>query len=242
MSVNRAKAGNMYPGWDTWNVLSGCLHECEYCYAYDLYSRFGLSTAPEFRESYLKDNLGQGRYIFISSMGDIGGSWVDPEQVKLVLAHCRKFDNTYLLQSKNPTNLARYIPYLPERTVIGTTLETNRDTSRISKAPWPSLRVMGMMFLQKQLSQGRMPPKANLMISIEPILDFDSELIHWIRFIQPEYVSIGADSKGHGLDEPCLAKINNLIYCLKDVTQVRLKPNLKRLLPEHDLYEKEVEG
>ena len=196
---------------------------------------------PGFRENYLKDNLGKGRHIFISSMGDIGGAWVDPEQVKRVLAHCREYDNTYLLQSKNPVNLAQYIPYLPERTVIGTTLETNRYTNLISKAPFPSLRAFGMMKLKEMLSQGRLPPKANLMISIEPILDFDSELIHWIRFIQPEYVSIGADSKGHGLDEPCLAKINNLIYCLKDVTQVRLKPNLKRLLPEHELYEKGVE-
>ena len=237
MSVNRAKAtGNMYPGWDTWNILSGCLHDCEYCYAYDIYSRFGLSMSPAFRESYLKDNLGHGRHIFISSMGDIGGDWVDPEQVKRVLVRCCDFDNTYLLQSKNPANLAQYIPYLPERTVIGTTLETNRDTSRISKAPPPSIRAMGMVMLRERLSHGRMPPKANLMISIEPILAFDDELIHWIRFIQPEWVSIGADSKNNHLGEPSPKEIYRLIRHIREMTQVRLKPNLRRLLPEHDLY------
>jgi len=194
--------------------------------------------APDFRVSYLKDNLGKGRHIFVSSMGDIGGSWVDPENVKQVLAHCRKFDNTYLLQSKNPANLAQYIPYLPERTVLGTTLETNKNTVLISKAPPPSVRAMGMILLRERLSQGRLPPKANLMISIEPILDFDSELIHWIRFIQPEYVSIGADSKRNKLSEPSQKDIYWLIRHIREVTQVRLKPNLRRLLPEHELYEK----
>jgi len=254
MSVNKAKPNSeMYPGWDTWSCIKGCLHDCTYCYGK---SMRGYDMTPGFREHYLNDNLGTGRNIFLSSMGDIGGDWVDPEHVKQVLAHCRDYDNLYLLQSKNPGNLVQYIPYLPERVVLGTTIETDRDTSvvsledvnlclkkgllGISKAPVPSLRMMAMVRLQEcvwnfwDLMERDTEPQ--FMLSIEPILDFDGELIKWIQFLRPSYVSIGAVTKGHKLGEPAPEKILYLIKCLRDVTEVRLKANLKRLIPEHELY------
>lgn len=245
MPVNKAKPNsNMYPGWDTWNPLPGCLHDCTYCYAH---SMRGYDMTPRFRENYLKDNLGTGRSIFICSMGDIGGDWVDPEDVKAVLAHCRDYDNTYLLQSKNPRNFIQYIPYLPEKIIFGTTIETNRNTRLISKAPLPSLRMMAMVKLKAMLHEYVVQQAAKgilefeyvdwqTMISMEPLLDFDPELIHWIKFLAPDYVSIGLDSKTHHLGEPAPEKILHLIKCLRDVTEVRLKANLRRLIPEHDLY------
>lgn len=238
MSVNKTKPNSeMYPGWDTWTPLPGCLHDCIYCYAH---SMRGYDMTPRFRENYLRDNLGIGRKIFICSMGDIGGKWNNPEDVKKVLAHCCDYDNLYLVQSKDPGNLIQYIPYLPDRIVIGTTIEMNRNTQLISKAPIPSLRMMAMVWLKEQVSGYRDimqdQPACLFMISMEPLLDFDPELIEWIRFLMPDYVSIGLDSKNHHLSEPAPEKILHLIKSLRDVTEVKLKANLRRLIPEHELY------
>ena len=57
-----------------------------------------------------------------------------------------------------------------------------------------------------------------------------SELVEMIRRINPRFVSIGADSKRHGLPEPDPEKIRKLISTLRKFTEVREKDNLKRLL------------
>jgi len=68
------------------------------------------------------------------------------------------------------------------------------------------------------------------MITIEPIMDFeDMPLESEIRRTNPEFVNIGADSKGHNLPEPSWFKIENLIKELEIFTKVNLKDNLKRL-------------
>ena len=70
-----------------------------------------------------------------------------------------------------------------------------------------------------------------LFISIEPILDFDLQvMVRWMVQIKPKFVSIGADSKHHNLQEPGKKKVESLIKELKKITEVKIKPNLKRLL------------
>ena len=69
------------------------------------------------------------------------------------------------------------------------------------------------------------------MVTIEPIMDFDLEVFYdWIRDARPAWVNIGADSKGHKLPEPSKEKIEALITELKKFTEVRIKPNLSRLI------------
>ncbi len=64
----------------------------------------------------------------------------------------------------------------------------------------------------------------------EPILDFDvGELLLMIHDIKPKFVAIGADSKGHMLEEPSSRKIGDLIKELRKITEVKLKSNLNRL-------------
>ena len=68
------------------------------------------------------------------------------------------------------------------------------------------------------------------MVSIEPIMDFDVDsMVDGINYIMPEFVSIGADSKGHNLPEPTSDKVNALIEELSKFTEVKIKDNLKRL-------------
>ena len=69
------------------------------------------------------------------------------------------------------------------------------------------------------------------MITIEPIMDFDEEeLIGMIEIAKPTWVNIGADSKGHKLTEPTKEKIKKLIMRLMQITAVKEKSNLRRLL------------
>ncbi len=69
------------------------------------------------------------------------------------------------------------------------------------------------------------------MVTIEPIMNFDLDImIKWLKDIKPKWVNIGADSKGHNLPEPSKEKVESLIKELKKFTEVKIKPNLKRII------------
>ena len=51
-----------------------------------------------------------------------------------------------------------------------------------------------------------------------------------IKSINPEWVNIGADSKGHKMPEPSKEKVLALIEQLKLFTDVKIKDNLKRII------------
>lgn len=107
-------------------------------------------------------------------------------------------------------------------TIFGTTIETtSADLIRqVSNAPYPAMRAMEMIDLGSQYDK---------MISIEPIMDFDVDImLDWIHAINPKFVSIGADSKGHKLPETSAEKIQRLIAGLGSI-EVKIKSNLRRL-------------
>ena len=108
--------------------------------------------------------------------------------------------------------------------ILGTTIETNKDLLHevvIGRVPSPLNR---QFWLQKT-------PAYHKMVSIEPIMDFDLDiLVSWIKGIQPDFVSIGADSKNNGLPEPPKSKVLDLIDELKKFTEVKVKSNLKRII------------
>lgn len=218
MALNKQR-GNMYP-WitHTWNPIRGCEHDCIYCYVKSLHD---YDTTPRYVEKCLSDNLGEGRKIFVCSTGDMFGNWVPAKWIEAVLAYCHRFPhNTYLFQSKNPIRFLEFISHFPIYTIFGTTIESNRYIPEISKAPDVSCRMLTM----KQFGD-----KYDKMISVEPIMDFDVDImLDWIHTINPKFVSIGADSKGHNLPEPSADKVQRLIAGLGAV-EVKLKPNLRRL-------------
>ena len=55
-------------------------------------------------------------------------------------------------------------------------------------------------------------------------------MVSWMKNIDPTFISIGADSKGHNLPEPPGAKVKELIQELEKFTEVKVKKNLSRLL------------
>lgn len=217
--LNKQK-GNMYAFvTHTWNPITGkCIHDCVYCY---------MKVFPQkeihLNNKALIDDLGSGNFIFIGSSTDMFAENVPKEWIESVLQKCANYDNIYLFQSKNPERFFEFNPRYPKNTIFGTTIETNRDTSTISKAPSVHQRTQAML---KAREQG-----FKTMVTIEPILDFDIEpLVRLLKLCKPEWVNIGADSKHHKLPEPSKEKIEQLIKELSVFTQVKPKDNLKRLM------------
>jgi DNA repair photolyase len=146
MSLNKRR-GNMYP-WvtHTWNPIKGCKHACRYCYVKDLEARYQYNTSPRFIENELKTNLGNDNVIFVGSTSDMWGEWISSVHIKEVLKRCREFDNTYVFQSKAPERFLEFLDLgiFPEKSILGTTIETDRYVERITEAPNISNRVRTM--------------------------------------------------------------------------------------------------
>jgi len=212
----------MYP-WvtHTWNPIRGCRHNCIYCYVQSIHN---YDMTPRYVQRCLSDNLGEGKTIFVCSTGDMFGEWVPDLWISSVLSYCHRFPhNTYLFQTKNPQRIKGGLSLLPMHTILGTTLETNRDYPEISIAPPPDERANWMYRYSYEL-------KCDIMLSIEPIIDFDLKpFLAMIERIHPKFVSVGADSKGHNLPEPDPQKVQELVRELQQITEVKFKRNLARL-------------
>jgi DNA repair photolyase len=216
MALNKSK-GNMYEFvTHTWNTIKGiCPHDCTYCYM----KRWGNLRQTRLDESELKTNLGNGNFIFVGSSCDIFANDIPYEWVKATLDHCRKFDNKYLFQTKNPSALLDLHFCLDA--VFCTTIETNRWYPDIMKnSPSPEARAICMSMLS-----------GYKYVTIEPIIDFDlPELVEFIKMCKPKQVNIGADSGGNGLPEPDIDKVKKLIGELAKFTIIAKKQNLGRLM------------
>lgn len=97
----------------TWSVITGCEHNCEYCYANRmakrLAGRYGYPKVTPFQPTFHPDRLHQPknwkrpRRIFVSSMGDMWGEWVPHDWIRYVLDVCKFISqHHYQFLTKNP--------------------------------------------------------------------------------------------------------------------------------------------
>jgi DNA repair photolyase len=181
--------------------------------------RFTLNPV-RFDEKELNTNLGKDNFIFVGSGCDMWAENIPVEWIGKTINHCRKYDNKYLFQTKNPCNFIDID--FPENTILCTTIESNRNYFEIyNNAPKIENRIGAFEFFSNVLKT----------ITIEPILDFDvDELLKIIIDINPFQVNIGADSKGHNLPEPSKEKLIEFIKLIPGNIKVFKKDNLKRLL------------
>jgi len=177
-----------------------------------------------FDKSELNTDLGKDNFIFVGSSTDIWADNVPEKWIKDVLKYCAEFSNKYLFQTKNP---GRYLSVekfnFPTNTIFGTTIETNRNRYLdISNAPPIKDRIRVMNALKFI--------NLKTMITIEPVMDFDLEpFADMLIGARPDWINIGADSKGHNLPEPSREKINKLIKELEKFTTIKIKKNLARI-------------
>lgn len=223
MALNKVK-GNMYDFiTHTWNTVKGkCFHDCHYCYM----KRFRNQPELHFDEKELKTDLGEMNYIFVGSSCDMWHPLNKESWIVDTLDHCNQFANRYLFQSKDPSGFYTWKDYIPASSILCVTLETNRIYPQMGKTPSLHERSL-IMSMNKNF---------NKMVTVEPIFDFDLDIfVDLIKQCNPNVqVNIGADSGAHKLPEPEPEKIRELIKELEKFTTVKLKSNLKRLLPDMD--------
>jgi DNA repair photolyase len=221
MGLNIVK-GNMYDFiTHTWNTVKGaCPHGCTYCYM----RRFGEQKPVRFDAKELKADLGAGNFIFVGSSCDMFAEAIPHDWIVNTLTKMNWYENRYLLQSKNPARMERYLHdgwIVPAKVVVCTTIETNRVYPCTLDAPTATPRAKGMELLAGY----------RRFVTIEPIMDFDLEpLIELIKRCGPEQVNIGADSGGNHLPEPPAEKVLALIEELGKFTTIARKTNLGRIL------------
>ncbi len=168
---------------------------------------------PTLVEWRLKQRMRKHEFIFVSDMGDMWGDWVPKEWIERVLKTLRwKPDASYFFLTKNPRRYREFRGLFTDNMVLGATIETNR-VYNLSRAPTPKERF-------EEMSRMEWKHKA---IVIEPILDFDSEFVSWIRKIQPETVHVGYDNYNCRLPEPRLSKTETLVEELRQFTQVETR-------------------
>lgn len=216
----------MYP-WvsHTHSFLGGeCEHKCIYCYVEN--PKFGRAERYKgplrLVENEFNTNNGKGKTIFIEHMNDLFAKNVPDEFITKIIRHCLNYpDNVYVFQTKNPARYLDYLSIIPKNSILGTTIETNRDMSECSKAPSAKERYEAMKALNFRK-----------FLTCEPILEFDvEEFGRWIGEIKPEFFNIGADSKGNNLVEPTYSKILLLVEEIKKYgIEVREKHNMQRLI------------
>ena len=200
---------------ETWSPVTGCKHNCSYCWARRLARRFakrwGYGFEPRFHPQRLSKSFGPNELVFVCDMGDLFGDWVPAEWIREVLATIACHPKTsFLLLTKNPKRYSEF--ELPSNAIAGVTIETNRDelVEPLSDAPKPSERY-------EAISKLEFPQK---FISVEPILDFDLRVFFgWMESLSPALVgcAIGYDNYGYRLPEPPLEKTLRLIELKREL-------------------------
>jgi hypothetical protein len=174
-------------------------------------------------EKEFEVNYGKGKTIFIEHMNDILAPGVTNEMIERIIGHCKEFpQNNYVFQSKNPARFRAF--QWPQDSIFGTTAETNRDTHDVGNAQGPIWRLY-------ELGRTKEYFGCRIFVTIEPVMDFDvGGFASALVVANPDFINLGADSKGHNLPEPTVEKVMALVEALRKYgIDLREKHNLQRL-------------
>jgi ParB/RepB/Spo0J family partition protein len=159
----------------SWNPVTGCRHNCAYCYARDIAERFypqkfepslvpdalaaPLNAAPPKEAA---DDVGW-KNIFTCSMADLFGNWVPAEWIEAVLAVVREAREwNFLMLTKFAQRLAEF--EFPDNVWLGATIDSQARVTATERA----------------MVNARAAVK---WVSIEPMLDpiaMDFSIFQWV--------------------------------------------------------------
>jgi len=192
----------------SWNPVSGCKHGCVYCYARDIYKRYGWSFEPQIHQGRMNEPFREKKpsKIFVCSVADLFGEWVPTswiDQVLDIAIQCPQ--HTFQFLTKNPERLLKFA--WPKNCWIGATAT--------SKLQWDRAETV----LQQANATVRF-------ISAEPLL---AEIVPNCWF--PDWLIIGACT-GRLAKQPNREWVLSLI-ARADTSNIPvfLKPNLTIIPP-----------
>jgi protein gp37 len=130
----------------SWNPVTGCLHDCPYCYARDIANRlyepgFAPSLWPKrlaapsntpFPEEKAADWMGH-KNVFVCSMADLFGRWVPTEWIEAVLKACADASQwNFLFLTKFPNRMSDF--YFSDNCWVGTTVDCQKRVKNAERA------------------------------------------------------------------------------------------------------------
>jgi protein gp37 len=177
--LNKQDSDNIEWARWSWNPVTGCLHNCSYCYARDIANRF---YAQGFEPSIMPARLGAPAHtavpeaaqtdvgfknIFVCSMADLFGKWVPKEWIEAVLATVRENPQwNFLFLTKFPQRMVEF--EYPENAWLGTSVDTQARV-KIAEKAMRKVRLDNVM--------------ATVWVSVEPMLEeiyLDCNLFDWM--------------------------------------------------------------
>jgi len=152
-----SQSGNDNIEWArwSWNPVTGCLHNCPYCYARDIATRFTNGYPQGFSPTFLPERLGGPRNtkrpplkpnasevdrmgwrnVFVCSMADLWGKWVPSEVIRYILREAHEQAQwTYLYLTKFPARYEEFATEFPANTWVGTSVDNQNAVDRAEKA------------------------------------------------------------------------------------------------------------
>ena len=208
----------------TWNPVTGCLHDCKYCYARDIANHYPQAFPNGFKPTFIEERLSAPintkipisdddglKRVFVCSMADLFGEWVEREWIDKVIEACKKNSEwTYVFLTKNPKRLID-IDW-PENAWVGMTVD-NQERADVSK--------------EHLIKLNNSPARPSVIfISCEPLLSdvtFDGTLSNC------DLVIIGGCSASSGMkaNQPEWEWVENLHFeARKADCKIYWKPNL----------------
>lgn len=129
----------------SWNPVTGCKHNCPYCYARDIADRFySQKFEPTFLPSRLsaprntlmkpeaKTNIGY-KNVFTCSMADLFGKWVPRDWISAVLDTVAASPQwNFLFLTKFPIRMAEFD--FPDNAWVGTTVDCQARVKNAEQA------------------------------------------------------------------------------------------------------------
>lgn len=109
MSLNKQGVDTISWCTHSWNPITGCYNGCWFCYSRRIMNRFKQSFKPTFHRKRLRDvmskkRLPPGSKVFVCSMGDLIGEWVNPDWINSVIASIdARPDVIFQILTKNPS-------------------------------------------------------------------------------------------------------------------------------------------
>lgn len=127
----------------SWNPITGCLHDCPYCYARDI--AFNIYPGEvAFRPTLWPKRLnapidrappgeGADKNIFVCSMADLFGRWVPAEWIEAVMQTVENSPQwNFLFLTKFPKRMSEF--QIPVNAWLGTTVDLQARVANAEKA------------------------------------------------------------------------------------------------------------